>query len=398
MTFKRLAAVAALVTLVLIVAGCNETFRTIVIPQVSGGGDPEASKVAVVVADNGASADGNATTFNLAGDTNIGQVTVGRVPTFAIPFTGTLRTAVANSGDSSLTLYTTRSASGTQPTIVTIPAGSAPSSLFLSGSSTIFAAFTGHDSVGVIDLLNTVFRTEVPLAAGSHPVFVTGPTDLNKVYVANQGNGTVSVVDSATNTKLTDIVVGSQPTWLAVSPTTAKTVPITAAQIYVVNQGSGTVSVIDTGSDTVVKTISVGAGPTFATFDPRLLRVYVANTAGGTVSIINTDPLSPNLYAVTTVAVGTSPSQIAALADGSRAYVTNAGSGTVSVINTTGNNVVKTIPVGTGPMAIAASPDSLKVIVGNNGSNNVSLIRTSDDTVTVTLPVPGKPVYIYATT
>ena len=373
---------------VLLAAGCNETFRTIVIPQVSGGGDPEASKIAVVVADGGASVDGTATTFNLSGDTNIGQVTVGRVPKFAVPFTGTLRTAVANSADPSLTLYTTRIPSGVQPTTITLPMGSAPSALFYSSGANMYAAFAGRDSIGVIELTTSIFRTEIPLGAGANPVYLLGVTFTSKVYVANQGNGTVSVIDTAVNAKFSDIVVGSQPSWMALSADQAR--------LYVVNRGSGTVSVIDTSTDAVTATINVGAGPTFAVFDPKLLRVYVANTGGGSVSVINADPLSPNYYAATTVTVGARPTQVAALPDGSRAYVANSGSGTVSVINTTGNNVVKTITVGTVPIAIAASPDSLKVIVGNNGSNNVSFIRTSDDTVTATLPVTGKPVYIYS--
>lgn len=389
MTFKRLAAVAALVTLAIIVAGCNNTFRTIVVPVVSGGGDPEASKVAVVISDNGAATDGAVTAFNLAGDTNTGQAAVGRSPVFAVPFTGTLRTVVSNSGDSTLSLFTARSPQGSQPLSITLPAGAAPSGMYVFGGSSIYVAFPGHDSLGVVDMANNIFRMEIPLGAGAQPVFVIGPSNRNKVYVANQGAGTVSVIDTATNTKLTDIAVGSQPTWMAISADQGR--------IYVANKGSGTVSVIDPSADAVVTNITVGAGPSFAVFDPKLLRVYVANTAGGSVSIINADPLSPNYYVATTVAVGASPTQITPLPDGSRAYVTNSGSGTVSVINTTGNIVTKTITVGTAPMAIASSPDSLKVIVGNNGSSNVTFIRTSDDTVTVTLPVTGNPVYLYAT-
>jgi len=93
-----------------------------------------------------------------------------------------------------------------------------------------------------------------------------------RAYVANacdadaectSFDGTVSVVDTATNTVVTTVPVGASPLGIAVDPD--------GTRVYVVNgcgadvtcgfTVGGTISVLDTASDTVVATIAVGQGP-----------------------------------------------------------------------------------------------------------------------------------------
>jgi YVTN family beta-propeller protein len=77
--------------------------------------------------------------------------------------------------------------------------------------------------------------------------------DGSKVYVANDvPNGTVSVIDTATNTVSATVAVGRHPVGVAVKPDGSK--------IYVVNKGNGNVSVID-ATNKVVATIDVGLAP-----------------------------------------------------------------------------------------------------------------------------------------
>src|ERR1044072_2664410 len=68
-------------------------------------------------------------------------------------------------------------------------------------------------------------------------------------YVTNSGNNTVSVIDTATNTVVATIPVGS-PQGIAVTPN--------GAFAYVANADSNTVSVISAASNTVVATVAVG--------------------------------------------------------------------------------------------------------------------------------------------
>ena len=70
------------------------------------------------------------------------------------------------------------------------------------------------------------------------------------VYVANQTDNTVSVINGNTNRVTATIGVGDQPEAVAVDPTND--------MVYVANYVDDTVSVIDGSSNTVVATIAVG--------------------------------------------------------------------------------------------------------------------------------------------
>ena len=72
-------------------------------------------------------------------------------------------------------------------------------------------------------------------------------------YVTNGGDNTVSVIDTATNTVVTNISVGNNPRRLAVDPT--------GTSVYVPqSSSSGSVTVINTATNVVTGTISTGAG------------------------------------------------------------------------------------------------------------------------------------------
>ena len=73
-------------------------------------------------------------------------------------------------------------------------------------------------------------------------------------YVANGGDGTVSVIDTATNTVVgIPIPVGREPFGVDVTPD--------GNHAYVANAGSNNVSVIDTATNLVVATVVVGMFP-----------------------------------------------------------------------------------------------------------------------------------------
>lgn len=90
------------------------------------------------------------------------------------------------------------------------------------------------------------------LTVGSSPGAVAVNPVTNKIYVANHGDGTVTVIDGVTNTTAT-VIVGSSPSALAVNPVTD--------QIYVANQTDGSVTVIDGATSTATATITVGTSP-----------------------------------------------------------------------------------------------------------------------------------------
>jgi YVTN family beta-propeller protein len=397
MILSRRAAFFAILSVlfVVLIAGCGDTFRPIAIPLPVPAPDPQAPKQAIVLSPNGGvtPGTGSATHIDLAGESIIGQVTVGTEPVHAATFLGNARVMVANRGDNTVTVHLVGNPLATLPTVVSLPAGAfAPSApgdlnpkayLFTNQpAQNMFVAMSGLDQVGVVNLGSNLFITGIPVAGT--PVALVGSSDGNRLYSAN-ANGTVSVIDARNFVEDATVAVGADPAHIVISSD--------SQFVYVVNRGSGTVSRITAGTNAVT-TITVGTAPNYAFFDPRLLRVYVANTGSNSVSIINADPLAAGFGQVTNVNVGSSPRFVTALADGSKAYVSNAGSGTVSVISSLSNTVLHTVTVGAAPEHIVSSTDSTKVAVLNRSSNSVSTIRASDDAVTATISVPASPVYM----
>ena len=116
----------------------------------------------------------------------------------------------------------------------------------LSGSDTI----DSHPEVAVNPVKATIDVADNPVAVAVTP-------DGSTAYVVHRDfSGTVSVVNTGTNTVIDTITVGDGPNGLnsvAISPD--------GATAYVANFSDNTVVVIDTATNTVIDTITVGVNP-----------------------------------------------------------------------------------------------------------------------------------------
>jgi YVTN family beta-propeller protein len=144
---------------------------------------------------------------------------------------------------------------------------------------------------GTLDILTTgaspAVAASVPL--GVKPTYSYLDPHLNRLYVANTGDNTISVFD-ASNVNVSN----SPPIPSLAPPITVGTAPkgIAALQdgsrFYVANSGSNSVNVVSATSFAVLKTIAVGVNPTFVAADPTSSKVYVTNQGSFSTSIIQT--------------------------------------------------------------------------------------------------------------
>ena len=247
----------------------------------------------------------------------------------------------------------------------------------------------GSNNVSVIDTSSATVVSTISLAPELGPVGVAVTPDGRFAYITNAGPGatggtTVSVLDVATSTVLTTIPVGASPEGIAVTPD--------ANFAYVANLHSinGTVSVINTITNSVTGTIQLGAGtgPQGVAITPDGNFAYVTDRSSGTVSVINT---ASNTVVGAPIPVGpvggspfSQPVGVAISPDGKFVYVANFGSYTVSVIATATNTVVNTINTSVQPLGIAVTPDGRFVYVTSGLTNGPITVSVID----VTAPAP----------
>ncbi|GAA3704059.1 hypothetical protein GCM10022399_20830 [Terrabacter ginsenosidimutans] len=267
----------------------------------------------------------------------------------------------------------------------------------------------------------------IPVGAGPAPVAVNSRS--GRLYVGNQTDRTVSVVNTADNAVGATVAVGGSPLALAVNPVTDKTYATTAtggsgyhegqlveidhANTLVASRqlqqdgdgphfGAAVNSVTDTvfvshfyggsvsgiSGATLAPTATFGAGPiVFGVAVNELTNtVYVTNLDSGAVTVVN----GSTHGVLATVPVGGRASSVAVDPSRHTAYV-NASPDTVAVIDTTTNQVVAHVRVGHDPRQVAVDPSAGVVYVANNQDNTVSVIDEATNTVTATVPVGNAP-------
>ncbi len=171
--------------------------------------------------------------------------------------------------------------------------GQSPAAVVASSNGSYVFIVTQGDGVnpGVLDIVSngaTTVAASVPL--GVNPTFAVADPVLNRLYVTNQGDNTVSVFDASnvnpTGTPpiplLATVAVGTGP--IGVTPLQ------NGALFYVANAGSNTVTAVSANSFSPLATISLpaGANPVFIASDPTSSKVYVADQGVGATTIIQT--------------------------------------------------------------------------------------------------------------
>jgi YVTN family beta-propeller protein len=391
---------AGVLLLMLICLSCGQTYRPVATPIIPSLPNPGFSHFALVISGNGIDHPGASTSINVSGDTAESQSIVGLMPVQAAVVLNGTRVYVANSHDDTVSTFSPTSP--TPVTTISLPAGSAPSFVATAENASVYVANSGNNTVSAIVMANNVLEQPVyGIPVGIDPVSLAETPNLQKLYVANRGNGagggsvtSINPVDRSVNPPI------SNATWVSPVSVAARS---DSNRAYVLDQGSGMVSAIDTASDTVVSSVAVGVGANFMLYDSTRNRLYVSNPLANTVTYLqaSTDALTATVLAIA------NPISVAVLPDGTRAYVSSAAVSTsggvtyvtsrITVINASSGSVTTTIPLTSvaqvcasnpSELSMAAAADSSRVYVGNCDAGNVAIIQTLSDTMLLQLPAP----------
>lgn len=159
-----------------------------------------------------------------------------------------------------------------------VPVGDDPSDAVLDpGTDKIFVPNEQDDTVSVIDAGTDNIIDEIPV--GDEPVAVCVNTELHKVYAVNRGDDTVSVINASDNTVSATVAVSNLPNSCVVDEATD--------DVYVGSDGDDKVDVIDGNTDTVEDNYGGGTDPEVCAVDSAANVLYITSATGGTLTAVN---------------------------------------------------------------------------------------------------------------
>jgi len=165
--------------------------------------------------------------------------------------------------------------------------------------------------------------------------------DGSKLYIANIGSGSVTVIDRTTN-EVAAVPTGAGAEGIDVSPD--------GREVWVTNRAANTISVIDVATDTVLETFSSGGTlPIRAKFTPDGEEVWISNGTSNQVAVFHAE--SRELLA--TIDVGAIPIGILMSPEGERVFIANTQDDFVTVIDTETRAVIDQIETGDEPDGLA---------------------------------------------
>jgi len=282
-------------------------------------------------------------------------------------------------------------------------------------TSKAYAVQPEADAVIVVDPKS---RKAQSVKVGAEPLAISINPQTNRVYVANSGNGTVSIIDGATDKVIATVDVGMLPTVIAVNSTNNKVYiartfsnsmsiidgasntvatlepgiqadaiavnPVTN-RLYMLNYESKNVTVLD-GSNASLSKISTPAHLWGIGMNPATNTVYAGNTGGSTLTIVDDAHESSS-----EATVGQIPCAIAVDSNARRIYVANYAGDSVSVLDAATNSVLATVATAAHPQAVAVNTATHMAFAVSARTNTVTVIDGSTNKVIANVAVKGSP-------
>jgi len=279
-------------------------------------------------------------------------------------------------------------ATPTSPAVVT-PGDTAPSA---ETSDTACLAniyvTTGDGTITVIDTAsNSVINT---ISVGADPRGLAVTSSGSKAYVADfeasavmavdlTTGSTVATIELSTPTRINEIIESYEPAAVAMTPDGTK---VYVLSYYGDTTFSGGLWVIDAATDTLRTQVNLAARPLSIAVSPDGLTAYVTSP-DQQIFVVDTATDA----VIDTIIVDGRPDGVAFSADGATAYVADRVGASLWVIDTATLTVLDTIGVSEYPVGIAVSPDGSAVYVSSYYGESVDVIAAAANTVIATVEI-----------
>jgi DNA-binding beta-propeller fold protein YncE len=232
-----------------------------------------------------------------------------------------------------------------------------------------------------VDVLDLETRTVVGTIAGTHGVHgVALASEAGKGFISDGLLNAVTVFDLATLAPLAIIPTGTEPD--------AMVYDAASGRVFAANGGGGTLTVIEAGKGTVTGTISLDGLPEFAVVDGKR-RLYVNLGDKSQLEVVDTAAMKVLVrYDLAPGCQG--PTGLAIDADRDRLFAVCRNKAMVVVDGATGA-ILETLPIGGSPDAAAFDPET-GLAFSSNGDGTLTVVGAAGpDHYRVVQTVPTRP-------
>ena len=456
-----------------LLGGCGDNYRPVVTPIGTNGPPAQPTSYTIVVSTTGSLTPGVVTIIDYSGDSILTEAQIGPGPrVFTLDEVGSTGYTVNSDGTLS-NFAISPSLQTKQVSESTLPPTARPVNLMAPSSGLWATDLNGDVVdlfAGSPQAFKLAIPVATSASPATMPVFIAGTSSTagEREYVVSQNvpdtaplacnlspttapTGVATPIEISSNTTDPAIPVGKCPVYGVQTPNLQR--------LFVLNRGDDTITVINTRNNTPdactpfqnqsgqwitchpTIQLPTGSGPIYAEYNQATQQLVVANYDGGTVSVVNVPldeygndsntytnpsctvagvtsyancgPITGGFGFVTTIKVGNTatpnPASVTVLADGSKAYTANqnddsgTGNGTVTVVNLYTYSVEKNITVVGHPRTVLNTQNSeySKIYVASPDSPFITIIESSPtvtDLIDTTVLLEGTPVDVRTTT
>jgi YVTN family beta-propeller protein len=223
------------------------------------------------------------------------------------------------------------------------------------------------------------------IPVGAPPTLLAVAPDSRHVYAAS--NGSLTVIDTSSNTAVARLSINPNSTGIAVAPN--------GSLVYVASLFSINLTVLDTSTNTLARPIQLflqrlRGGFAWMALSPDGGTAYIANRANRRLAIVSLPGGRGH-----TVMPDVGPSDVALTPDGRTLYVSGCKPicvpGFVQTFDTATRRFTHEIAVGSSPFRVVIAPDGAHAYTADLAGATVSVIDVAAATTTTRVPVPVQP-------
>ncbi|MBI5362432.1 MAG: hypothetical protein HZA53_04575 [Planctomycetes bacterium] len=239
---------------------------------------------------------------------------------------------------------------GTGEVVATFKSGADPRAIALARDRRrLYVANAGDGSLGLVDAQQggALSTLTFGLSARSSDVALLDARGL--LAVAQRDLDKVSIVDTATFTRVSDVSVGRMPTRLAAAPDLGR--------VFVVETGSDAVEVVDLAARAVAGRVATEARPSDAAVDRRARELFVGHAISANLLVFDARSLAPRA----SIWVGADVTAVLCDRRRDRVYVARSRPAELVVVDRELGSVLRRIPLSGRVEALAQPIDGAEL-------------------------------------